>query len=68
MGRKIFYPIKSKVSILDYLSGKLNQPHEFTFGDEVLQLDDVYTSDFREGIALRKGQKNVEIGRLFSCP
>ena len=56
----------SEKLLLKYLSGKLNQPHEFTFGDEVLQLDDVYTSDFREGIALKKGQKNVETGRLFT--
>ncbi|GAB4375319.1 MAG: type III-B CRISPR module-associated protein Cmr3 [Calditrichia bacterium] len=56
----------SETLLQQYLSGDLKQPHKFTFGEEVFQLDEVYTSDFREGIALKKGQKNVETGRLFT--
>ena len=49
-----------------YLNGDLYEPTEINFGDEVLYLDDIFVSDYREGIALKTRQKNVETSRLFT--
>ncbi len=49
-----------------YLAGKLSFPYEFEKGKEVLEPREIFSSDYRVGIALKAGQKNAEGGRLFT--
>jgi len=49
-----------------YLNGELVQPYEFILGEEVLSTEQIFISDYREGIGLKVKQKNVEKGKLFT--
>ncbi len=49
-----------------YLAGELQEPYKFTYGEDVLKIEDIFLSDFREGVALKVRQKNAESGRLFT--
>ncbi|NOX36046.1 MAG: hypothetical protein GXO78_00765 [Calditrichaeota bacterium] len=49
-----------------YLSGGIQEPYELHYGEDLLKIEDVYKSDFREGVSLKTRQKNAETGRLFT--
>ncbi len=49
-----------------YLAGEIQEPYLFTFGEDVFRVEDVFQADFRIGVALKRGQKNAEQGRLFT--
>jgi len=52
--------------LFQYLQGGFTEPLEFTPGEDVLSPDQIYLPDYREGIGLKKWQKNLEKGRLFT--
>ncbi len=49
-----------------YLNGDLKLPFEIDYDQNVIKLEQLFKSDYREGIALKSKQKNVEKSRLFT--
>jgi len=49
-----------------YLNGDLKFPFEIDYNLNAIQVEQLFKSDYREGIALKSKQKNVEKSRLFT--
>jgi CRISPR-associated protein Cmr3 len=56
----------SNVVFAKYLSGDLSFPYEIDEDQNALRSNQLFLSDFREGIALKSNQKNVETSKLFT--